>query len=74
MNEKELNERLLKIEEMLKVDCLDIHSFIWQNQEGQDDHFDNFNKAQKIAFIELYSRAQELRDCLAAYNDWFVKK
>lgn len=74
MNKKELNEKLLKMEEMLKADCLDIHSFIWEKQEGQEDHFDNFDKAQKIAFIKLYSKVQELRDCLVGYNDWFVKK
>lgn len=34
MNEKELKERLLKMEEQLKEDCLNIHEFIWQRQEG----------------------------------------
>ena len=73
MNEKELKERLLKMEEQLKEDCLDIHDFIWQRQEGQNDHFDNFNKTQQIAFIDLYSKVQALRDCLVSYNNWFVK-
>lgn len=74
MNEKELKEKLLKMEEQLIEDWCDIHSFIWKNQEGQDDHFDNFNKSQKIAFIKLASKVQELRNCLIEYNDWFVKK
>lgn len=73
MNEKELKERLLKMEEQLKEDCLDIHEFIWQRQEGQNNHFDNFNKTQQIAFIDLYSKIQALRDCLVSYNNWFVK-
>lgn len=61
------------MEEMLKEYCLDINDFIWQNQEGQDDHLDNFDKFQKIAFIKLYSKVQELQDCLVAYNSWFVR-
>lgn len=73
MNEKELNEKLLKMEEQLKEDCLDIHDFIWKRQEEQNDHFDNFDKSQKIAFIDLYSKVQALRGCLITYNNWFVK-
>lgn len=73
MNEQELNEKLLKMEEKLKKYYLDFNDFIWQNQEGQDGHFDNFDKCKKIAFIKLYSKVQELRDCLIGYNDWFVK-
>lgn len=64
MNEKEVRERLLKMEEQIMSDYLYIRAFIWQNQEGQKDHLDNFNKSQKIAFIELYSKMEELRDCL----------
>lgn len=74
MNEKELKEKLLKMEEQLIADYFDIHSFVWNNQEGQDGHFDNFDKFQKIAFIKLYSKVQELRNCLIEYNDWFMKK
>lgn len=73
MNKKELKERLLKMEERLKEDCLDIHDFIWQRQEGQDDNFDNFCKSQQIAFLDLYSRVRALRDYLVSYNDWFSK-
>lgn len=35
MNEKELKKRLLKMEEQIKEDCLDIYDFIWQQQDGQ---------------------------------------
>lgn len=38
MNEKELKEKLLKMEKQLKGDCLDIHDFIWERQEGQNNH------------------------------------
>lgn len=31
MNEKELKEKLLKMEEQLIEDWCDIHSFIWKN-------------------------------------------
>lgn len=61
------------MEEQIIADCFDIHTFIWQNQEGQDGHFDNFDKSQKIAFIKLYLKIQELRDCLIGYNDWFIR-
>lgn len=74
MNEKELKEKLLKMEEQLKEDCRDLHGFIWQRQEGQNNCFDNFNKTQQIAFIKLYSRVQALRNYLVAYNDWFYFK
>lgn len=30
MNEKELNEKLLKLEGQLKEDCIDLNNFIWQ--------------------------------------------
>ena len=47
MNEKELEKRLLKMEEQIIADCFDIHTFIWQKQKGQDIHFNDFNKSQK---------------------------
>ena len=74
MNEKELQEKLLKMEEQLNEDRLDLYHFIWEKQEGQNDHFDNFDKSQQIAFITLYSKVQALWDCLVSYNSWFQNK
>lgn len=73
MNEKELKEKLLKLEKELQEYRLNINGFIWQSQEGKNNHFDNFNKSEQIAFIDLYSKIQALCNCLVSYNSWFIK-
>lgn len=66
--------RIQKIEEVqAKVkeikDILD--SIVWEPQEGQEEHFDTLNKAEKIALIGMFSDSINLDNAIASYMHWF---
>ena len=44
---------------------------IWENQEGQTDHFDNLPKAEQIALMGIANNVDALYKSLIMYKEWF---
>lgn len=44
---------------------------VWEPQEGQEDHFDKYNKSEKIALIDIFAKARGLSSAINDYNRWF---
>lgn len=49
-----------------------LYNIVWENQEGQSDHFDNLPKAQRVALIGLLNNAVNLVQSLSMYESWFI--
>lgn len=49
-----------------------LYDIIWENQEGQADHFDNLPKAQRVALIGVLADAVNLVQSLNTYGTWFI--
>lgn len=73
MERKELQKKLIELEEQLRLICPDIYSFIWDYQEGQSEHFDKLNKSERIAIIDIFSKVKSLYEALGTYHSWFWK-
>ena len=48
-----------------------LNSIVWENQEGQAEHFDMLNKAEKIALIGIFNDAVDLDNSINSYLHWF---
>ena len=44
---------------------------IWENQEGQPDHFDNLPKAEQMALLGIANNVVALYQSLINYKQWF---
>ena len=50
-----------------------IYDIVWENQEGQPEHFDTLPKAQKVTLIGILNDALHLTQTLTVYQQWFGK-
>lgn len=50
-----------------------LNDIVWESQEGQIEHFDMLNKAEKIALIGIFNDAVDLDNSIDSYLDWFEK-
>lgn len=73
MERKEFQKELIKLEEQLRLICPDIYNFIWDYRIGQSEHFDDLNKAERIAIIDIFSKVKSLYDALGSYRSWFLE-
>ena len=44
---------------------------IWENQEGQPDHFDNLPKSEQMALLGIANNVVALYQSLINYKEWF---
>jgi len=44
---------------------------VWEPQEGQENHFDRLQKAEKVAIIGIFDDAMKLKNSLLSYQRWF---
>jgi hypothetical protein len=65
---EEILEKQLETVEQLSIFYKNV---VWEPQEGQQDHFDNLNKAEQVALIEICSDIERLKCSLANYKHWF---
>lgn len=45
---------------------------VWENQEGQPDHFDNLPKVEQIALIDIFNKVKQTVDAIEQFNHWFI--
>lgn len=71
-------EKFKKIDELRKyVEDLAYYlnnHVVWENQEGQEEHFDKYNKGEQIALIDMSNKAQALDNAIQLYKHWFIDK
>lgn len=46
---------------------------VWENQEGQPDHFDRLPKAEQIALIDIYNKVKQTVSAIEQFKHWFMK-
>lgn len=51
-----------------------LREIVWENQEGQEDHFDNLPKAEQVALIGIFNDASCLENAIDSYKHWFIDK
>lgn len=50
-------------------------NIVYEPQEGDfENHFDNLNKAEKVAIIGILNDASRLASSIANYKHWFEEK
>jgi hypothetical protein len=59
------------IEELTKMTNYVGDDIVWESQCGQSDHFDNLNKAEQIALVDIFAKMKGLKDALISYSSWF---
>ena len=71
-------ERYNKICELVDVvdDIKDkLWNIVWETQAGNfKDHFDNLQKAERVAIIEILNDAARLSSSIGQYQHWFEEK
>lgn len=45
---------------------------VWENQEGQPDHFDKLPKAEQIALIDIYNKVNQTISAIEQFEHWFM--
>lgn len=45
---------------------------VWENQEGQPDHFDKLPKAEQIALIDIYNKVKQTVSAIEQFEHWFM--
>lgn len=45
---------------------------VWENQEGQSDHFDRLPKAEQIALIDIYNKVKQTIGAIEQFEHWFM--
>ena len=47
---------------------------VWENQEGQPDHFDNLPKVEQIALIDIFNKVKQTVNAIEQFDHWFMGK
>lgn len=50
------------------------NNIVWENQEGQLDHFDKLPKAEQIAIINIYNNVNQTISAINQFEHWFIQK
>lgn len=45
---------------------------VWENQEGQPDHFDKLPKAEQIALIDIFNKVKQTVNAIEQFEHWFM--
>lgn len=74
MKTEERNAKILEALEMANKIKYMLNNIVWENQEGQEDHFDNLPKAEQVALIGIFNDASCLENAIDSYKHWFINK
>lgn len=74
MKTEERNAKILEALEMANKIKYTLNSIVWENQEGQEDHFDNLPEAEQVALIGIYNDISCLENAIVRYKHWFINK
>lgn len=75
MNKQERYKKIIDlISEIDKINDT-LYNIVWEPQEGDfENHFDNLQKADRVAIIGLLNDANRLSNSIASYSHWFEQK
>ena len=59
------------IEELTNMTMYVGDDIVWESQCGQSDHFDNLNKSEQIALVDIFAKMKGLKESLLMYQSWF---
>ena len=68
----DINE-LKTFEEILSEMTEKMNNVIWEKQEGQENHFDTWNKAQQVCFVQMRAMVRSAYESVNGYISWFDK-
>lgn len=74
MTTEERNAKILEALKMANKIKYMLNNIVWENQEGQEDHFDNLPKAEQVALIGIFNDASCLENAIDSYKHWFINK
>lgn len=75
MTQKERHDKICELVDIADEIRDKLWNIVYEPQEGDfKNHFDNLNKAEKIAIIGILYDAIRLTSSIANYQNWFIKK
>ena len=72
MTKKERLDKLNQVCELSATIKDILYGIVWENQEGQEDHFDRLTKSEQVALIGLLNNAVNLNQSTTSYKNWFI--
>lgn len=71
MTLEERNKILNEVDEMTSKIKDMLYNIVWENQEGQDDHFDKLPKSERVSLVGLLRDATTLCNNVSFHKSWF---
>lgn len=59
------------IKELTNMTIYVSDEIVWESQCGQSNHFDNLNKSEQIALVDIFAKMKGLKEALVVYQSWF---
>lgn len=75
MTQKERYDKICELVDVVDDIKDKLWNIVWEAQEGNfKDHFDNLQKAERVAIIGILNDAVRLSSSVGQYQHWFEEK
>lgn len=74
MTQEKFNPIYNKLNELNELQMYLADKVVWENQEGQPDHFDNLPKVEQIALIDIFNKVKQTVNSIEQFDHWFMGK
>lgn len=75
MTQKERYDKICELVDVVDDIKEKLWNIVWEAQEGNfKDHFDNLQKAERVAIIGILNDAVRLSSSVGQYQHWFEEK
>lgn len=75
MTQKERYDKICELVDVVDDIKDKLWNIVWEAQEGNfKDHFDNLQKAERVAIIGILNDAARLSSSIVQYKHWFEEK
>lgn len=75
MTQKERYDKICELVDVVDDIKDKLWNIVWEAQEGNfKDHFDNLQKAERVAIIGILNDAARLLSSIGQYQHWFEEK
>lgn len=75
MTQKERYDKICELVDVVDDIKDKLWNIVWEAQEGNfKDHFDNLQKAERVAIIGILNDAARLSSSIGQYHHWFEEK
>lgn len=75
MTQKERYDKICELVDVVDDIKDKLWNIVWEAQEGNfKDHFDNLQKAERVAIIGILNDAVRLSSSIGQYQHWFEEK